>query len=131
MDREIVPKYLDYLEKAELLMILTTKANGDAILRKRDKLYLHNPNIAYVLGDTDADKGNLRECTFLCWTKEKFDVLGSDISDFEIDGMTFEIGGKTKGRHQLKKASRGFVVKDNIEYAIGDVVPLWMFGFLY
>ena len=131
MDREIVPKYLDYLEKAELLMILTTKANGDAILRKRDKHYLHNPNIAYVLGDTDADKGNLRECTFLCWTKEKFDVLGSDISDFEIDGMTFEIGGKTKGRHQLKKASRGFVVKDNIEYAIGDVVPLWMFGFLY
>ena len=42
-------------------MILTTKANGDAILKK-DKLYLHNPNIAYVLGDTDADKGNLREC---------------------------------------------------------------------
>ena len=131
MDREIVPKYLDYLEKAELLMILSAKANGDSILRKMDKLYLHNPNIAYVLGDTDADKGNLRECTFLCWTKEKFDVLGSDISDFEIDGMTFEIGGKTKGRHQLKKASRGFVVKDNIEYAIGDVVPLWMFGFLY
>ena len=131
MDREIVPKYLDYLEKAELLMILSAKANGDAILRKMDKLYLHNPNIAYVLGETDADRGNLRECMFLCWTKEKFEVLGSDISDFEINGLTFEVGGKTKGRHQLKKASQGYVVKDNIEYAVGNEIPLWMFGFLY
>lgn len=131
MDREIIPKYLDYLEKAELLRVLTTKANGDAILRKGEKLYLHNPNMAYVLGEADADKGNLRECTFLCWTKEKYDVLGSDISDFEIDGMTFEVGGRTKGKHQLKKAEKGFVVKDNIEYAVGNEIPLWMFGFLY
>ena len=131
MDRETVPKYLDYLEKAELLSVLTTKANGDAILRKMDKLYLHNPNIAYALGEADADKGNLRECTFLCWTKEKFEVLGSKISDFEIDGITFEIGGKTKGKQQLKNAGRGYVVKDNIEYAVGNKIPLWMFGFLY
>lgn len=131
MDREIVPKYLDYLEKAELLMILTTKANGDAILRKMDKLYLHNPNIAYVLGEADADRGNLRESIFLCWTKEKFEVLGSTISDFEIDGLTFEVGGKTKGKHQLKNASKGYVVKDNIEYVVGNEIPLWMFGFLY
>lgn len=131
MDREIVPKYLDYLEKAELLMILSIKTNGDAILRKMDKLYLHNPNIAYVLGENDADKGCLRESIFLCWTKEKFDVLGSEISDFEIDGITFEVGGKTKGKHQLKRAAKGFVVKDNIEYAVGNEIPLWMFGFLY
>ena len=131
MDREIIPKYLDYLEKAELLRVLTTKANGDAILRKTEKLYLHNPNMAYVLGETDTDKGNLRECTFLCWTKEKYNVLGSDISDFEIEGLTFEVGGRTKGKHQLKKAEKGFVVKDNIEYAVGNEIPLWMFGFLY
>ena len=131
MDREIIPKYLDYLEKAELLRVLNTKANGDAILRKTEKLYLHNPNMAYILGETDADKGNLRECTFLCWTQEKYHVLGSDISDFEIDGLTFEVGGRTKGKYQLKKAEKGFVVKDNIEYAVGNEIPLWMFGFLY
>lgn len=131
MDREIIPKYLDYLEKAELLRVLTTKANGDAFLRKTEKLYLHNPNMAYVLGETDADKGNMRECTFLCWTKEKYHVLGSDISDFEIEGLTFEVEGRTKGKHQLKKAEKGFVVKDNIEYAVGNEIPLWMFGFLY
>ena len=131
MDREMIPKYLDYLEKAELLRVLATKANGDAVLRKAEKIYLHNPNMAYVLGETHADKGNLRECIFLCWTKAKYDVVASDISDFEIDGITFEVGGRTKGRHQLKKAEKGFVVKDNIEYAVGNEIPLWMFGFLY
>ena len=131
LDREIMPKYLEYLEKAELLSVLRVKANGDAILRKADKLYLHNPNISYVLGETDAEKGNLRESIFLCWTKEKFEVLGSEFSDFEIEGKTFEIGGKTKGKHQLRQADEGYIVKDNIEYAVGNEIPLWMFGFLY
>lgn len=94
-------------------------------------LNLHNPNIAYVLGDADVNKGNLRESVFLCWTKEKFEVLGSEFSDFEIEDYTFEIGGKTKGKHQLGGANKGYGVKDNIEYAVGKDIPLWMFGFLY
>ena len=40
LDREDLPKYLEYLEKAELVSVLRMKANGDAILRKMDKLYL-------------------------------------------------------------------------------------------
>lgn len=131
MDRELVPKYLEYLEKAELLSVAQTKANGDAILRKPDKLYLHNPNIAYVLGEEATDKRNLRESIFLCWNKEIHEVTVASDSDFEIDGKIFEIGGRTKGKHQLKNAEKGFVVKDNIEYAIGNEIPLWMFGFLY
>ena len=39
LDREDLPKYLEYLEKAELVSVLRMKANGDAILRKMDKLY--------------------------------------------------------------------------------------------
>ena len=48
LDRDELPKYLEYLEKAELVSVLRMKANGDAILRKMDKLYLHNPNMAAV-----------------------------------------------------------------------------------
>lgn len=131
IDRELVPKYLEYLEKAELVSVLRIKAKGDAILRKADKLYLHNPNISYVLGERNPETGNSRESIFLCWTKEKYEVTGSDVSDFEIEDKTFEIGGKTKGKHQLKNVKEGYVVKDNIEYCIGKDIPLWMFGFLY
>lgn len=67
LDRDELPKYLEYLEKAELVSVLRMKANGDAILRKMDKLYLHNPN------------------------------MESPVSDFEINGKTFEVGGRKKG----------------------------------
>lgn len=58
-------------------------------------------------------------------------VTASAASDFEIEGATFEIGGKNKGADQLKGAKRGYVVKDDIEFGHGNVVPLWAFGLMY
>lgn len=131
IDRDDLPKYLEYLEKAELVSILHMKANGDAILRKMDKLFLNNPNAAYVLSGEKPVKGNSRETIFYCWTKQKFDVFESPISDFEIDGKTFEVGGQNKGKKQIESASEEYIVKDDIEYAFDIQIPLWMFGFLY
>lgn len=65
LDREDLPKYLEYLEKAELVSVLRMKANGDAILRKMDKLYLHNPNMSYVLSGEKPNDGNSRETIYL------------------------------------------------------------------
>ena len=131
LDREDLPKYLEYLEKAELVSVLRIKANGDAILRKMDKLYLHNPNMSYVLSGEKPNDGNSRETIFLCWTKHLYDTLESPVSDFEIAGKTFEVGGRKKGKKQIQDATEGYVVKDNIEYVFDNQVPLWMFGFLY
>lgn len=131
LDREDLPKYLEYIEKAELVSVLRMKTNGDAILRKMDKLYLHNPNMSYVLSGEKPNDGNSRETIFLCWTKHLYDTLESPISDFEIDGKTFEVGGRKKGKKQIQDATEGYVVKDNIEYVFDNQVPLWMFGFLY
>lgn len=131
LDREDLPKYLEHLEKAELVSVLRMKANGDAILRKMDKLYLHNPNMSYVLSGEKPNDGNSRETIFLCWTKHLYDTLESPISDFEIAGKTFEVGGRKKGKKQIQDATEGYIVKDNIEYVFDNQVPLWMFGFLY
>jgi len=131
LDRDELPKYLEYLEKAELVSVLRMKANGDAILRKMDKLYLHNPNMAYVLSGEKPSTGNARETIFFCWTKQKYETLESPISDFEIEGKTFEVGGRKKGKKQISEAIDGYVVKDDIEYAFDNQIPLWMFGFLY
>ena len=57
--------------------------------------------------------------------------FSDNISDFEIDGITFEVGGRNKTGRQIKSAERGFVVKDDVEYAVGNTIPIWMFGFLY
>ena len=57
--------------------------------------------------------------------------MESPVSDFEIDGKTFEVGGRKKGKKQIEDVSDGYVVKDNTEYVFDNHVPLWMFGFLY
>ena len=58
-------------------------------------------------------------------------MTSSDISDFQIDGRTFEIGGKSKGMKQIKEANEGYIVKDQIEYSSGNILPLWWFGLNY
>ena len=41
------------------------------------------------------------------------------------------MGGKKKGKKQLSEADEGYVIKDDVEYGFGNIVPLWAFGFLY
>lgn len=131
LNRDELPRYLEYLEKAELVSVLRMKANGDAVQRKMDKLYLDNPNMAYVLSGEKPDTGNACETVFYCWTRQGYGPLESPISDFEIDGRTFEVGGRKKGKKQISEAKEGYIVKDGIEYVYDNQIPLWMFGFLY
>ena len=131
LSRDELPRYLEYLEKAELVSVLRMKANGDAVLRKMDKIYLHNSNMSYVLSGENPETGNARETIFYCWTRQKYDTVESPVSDFEIDGKTFEVGGRSKGKEQISNLKDAYVVKDSIEYVFDNQVPLWMFGFLY
>ena len=129
--RALIPDYIAYLEKARLLSALREKSTGNALMRKVEKLYLDNPNVAYAVCEEQPDRGTLRETVFLAWVKDLYPVTSSPISDFEIDGRTFEVGGAGKRRRQLRDAAEGYVVKDDIEYASGNTLPLWMFGFAY
>lgn len=129
--RNSLPDYVAYLEKARLLSALREKATGNGILRKINKIYLDNPNMAYALSATEPDVGNMRETIFIAWMKDLYPLFASAISDFEIDNRTFEVGGKKKGKKQLAEASEGYIVKDDIEYAYQNIIPLWMFGFVY
>ena len=58
-------------------------------------------------------------------------VYNSPISDFLIDGRTFEIGGKKKGQKQITEAEERYIVKDDIETGFGNIIPLWTFGMNY
>lgn len=81
--------------------------------------------------DGIIDSGNMRETNFLAWTSQVQKVTSSKISDFEIDGITFEVGGNNKKGKQIKVAEVGYLVKDDMEFAAGHSIPIWMFGFIY
>ena len=129
--RNQLPDYISYIESSGIFNSLKEKGSSDAILHKIEKLYLNNSNIAYAISGLNPDKGNIRETMFLTWMRENHNVTSSKISDFEIDGVTFEVGGKNKTGRQVKEADVAFLVKDDIEYAFGNSIPIWMFGFVY
>ena len=131
ISRNTLPDYLLYLEKAGLINLLREKANGIKVLEKIGKIYLSNTDIAYILSDTPPDIGNIRETVFFTWMRVGHFITSSPISDFEIDGLTFEVGGRNKKKAQIKNAVEGYIVKDDMEYAYQNKIPLWMFGFIY
>lgn len=131
LNRNSLPEYFDYLEKAGLINLLREKVSGIKILEKVEKVYLNNPNIAYALSETTPDIGNIRETIFFSLMRVKHMVASSTASDFEIDNYTFEVGGKNKKHKQIKDIPNSYIVKDDIEYAHLNTIPLWMFGFVY
>jgi uncharacterized protein len=131
VDRKNMPDYLDLMAKAGLIAALREATTGIRKLGKVEKLYLDNTNLSYALSSDLPDKGNLRETFFLNQMRVNNTVTNSPISDFLIDGRTFEIGGRKKGQKQIADATDGYIVKDDIETGFGNIVPLWAFGFNY
>lgn len=131
VSRNSVADYLLYIEEAGLIAQLRNKTGGIKGLGKVDKIYLDNTNLIYTLGGQNADIGNIRETFFLNQTRVNYETIASKVSDFVIDSHTFEVGGRKKGKKQLDGVSDSYIVKDDIDFASGNIIPLWHFGFLY
>lgn len=131
ISRNDMPSYLIYMEKAGMIAQLRDATGGLRGLGKVEKLYLDNTNLIYTLSPDKADIGNVRETFFMNQTRVANEVISSPISDFEIDGRTFEIGGRKKGQKQIQDAAEGYIVKDDLENGYANTIPLWAFGLNY
>lgn len=131
ISRNDIPNYLVYMERAGMITQLRNSTGGIRGLGKVEKLYLDNTNLIYALSPEYADIGNVRETFFMNQMRVMNDVTSSSISDFEINGKTFEIGGRKKGQKQIENAEEGYIVKDDIESGYANVIPLWAFGLNY
>jgi predicted AAA+ superfamily ATPase len=129
--RDVLVKYLELLNKAGIIKFLTTEGIGHTLLRKPDKIYFSNSNLAYVFQD-DPNKGTLRETFFLNQVSAGHSVLYPKAGDFMVNGKyTFEVGGKTKSSEQIKSVANAYLALDDMEYGYKNKIPLWLFGFLY
>ena len=131
ISRNDIASHLFYMERAGMITQLRDTTGGIRGLGKVEKLYLDNTNLIYALSPEHADIGNVRETFFMNQMRVMNDVTSSSISDFEIDGKTFEIGGRKKGQKQIENAEEGYIVKDDIESGYANVIPLWTFGLNY
>lgn len=131
INRNYIQDYLMYMERAGMIAQLRDAVGGIRGLGKTEKVYLDNTNLIYVLAPKRADIGNVRETFFMNQMRVVGDVMCSPVSDFLVDGMTFEIGGRKKGQKQISDVKNGYVVKDDIEAGYANVLPLWAFVLLY
>ncbi len=131
VSRNDIPAYLLYMEKAGMIGQLRDETGGMRGLGKIEKVYLDNTNIIYALSGDNANIGNVRETFFYNQTRLNLDVTSSKVSDFTIGKYTFEVGGAKKSHKQVQGVANAYVVRDDMEYANGDVLPLWSFGLLY
>lgn len=131
VSRNVLPDYFLFMEQAGMIGQLRDDTGGIRGLGKVEKVYLDNPNLAYLLGADKTEVGNVRETFFYNQMRVTTGVISSRVSDFEIEGTTFEVGGKKKGKKQISAIAQGFVVKDDIEFGSGNVIPLWAFGLTY
>lgn len=131
ISRNSVQDYLSLLERAQLIGQLRDDTGGIRGLGKVEKVYIDNPSLMRVLSGGKTDVGNMRETFFYNQMRVKNDVISSRQSDFKIEKYTFEVGGRKKGKKQIEDIPDFFIVKDDIEFAQGNVIPLWAFGLNY
>lgn len=124
--------YLQHLERAKLIKLLYADETSIKKMQKPDKILIENTNLQYSLSTRNINQGTMREIFFCNQVGYNHLIEYSKEGDFLVDGTyTFEIGGKSKDGKQIANKTNAYIAADNIEYAYGNKLPLWLFGFLY
>ena len=133
ISRDVLLKMVDLLVRADLLLVIHQQSTPTGYFTKPDKIYLHNASLAWALSQTnEPDVGNIRETFFINQLDGIHQLSLPASADFFVDNKYLvEIGGPNKTRKQLQQAENAFVLSDQIETGYSNLVPLWLFGFLY
>jgi uncharacterized protein len=125
--RATILNYLRYLKNARLINLLFTNGtNGQ--LQKPDLVYLHNTNLLHIIAPDNINNRNLRTTFFYNQVGYQHKITSSHLLDFKVsDKYEFSIGGK----YTQAEGENCFAAADMIEVGEGNVIPLWLFGFLY
>jgi len=131
--RNIVNNYLQYLEQARLLTLMYPGGISTAILSKPEKVFLDNSNLMYAIAEEGVNRGSLRETFVLSQLKPVASSIDlSSSGDFLLnEKYTLEVGGKNKTNAQIRNQKNAFRVLDDVSAPYDNVIPIWMFGFLY
>lgn len=132
VSRNMLVQSIKILERAGLVNELYKDNTGIGVLTKPEKLYLNNTNLMYALAKQNINIGNVRETFFLNQFKGLHDINRSEKSDFIVNKTyTFEIGGKNKTKKQIRGLENAYIAKDQIEIGFNNIIPVWLFGFMY
>lgn len=132
LNRNTIITYLAHLHRARLLNLLYSDSLNLKRMQKPDKIYMENCNLLHALSLTNVEVGTERETFMVNQLSYLHAVEYAKQGDFLIDRKyTIEVGGASKDGKQIANTENAFIAADDIEYALGNKIPLWLFGFLY
>jgi len=128
VSRATIMNYIKYLKDARLLNMLYS--DGDEYPKKPSLVYVHNTNLMYTINSGHVDKLAEQKTFFYnaLHAGHKVNVCKYHL-DFCIDHQ-FHFKCETKPENG-KHYSKVIYAADNIETGNKNVIPLWLFGFLY
>lgn len=132
ISRATVTNYLEYLKDARLINMLYRE--GEEYPKKPDMVYMHNTNLMFALKPRSIEEQALRETFFYNqlhhsdYKLKKGNKNGVFIVKGNDEGYTFKIEG-TKAKS--KKKTETFYAVEMMEVGEDNIIPLWLFGFLY
>ena len=126
--RATIMNYIKYLKDARLLNTLYTE--GDEYPKKPNQVYVHNTNLMYAVSPENVDQLAERKTFFYnaLHARHKVNMCKFNL-DFCIDQQYhFKCSNKPETG---KSYSKVIYAADEIEVGSKNVIPLWLFGFLY
>lgn len=132
MNRKSLLSAIKLLRRADLILEFYKPTKGIGAFTKPEKIFLHNSNLIHSLGKNITEIGAIRETFFANQVGSLHEIHLAERGDFLVDRkITFEIGGKGKTKKQIQDVSNAYVVRDDMEIGAMNIIPLWLFGFMY
>lgn len=124
--RATVMNYMVYLKHARLIHLLYQV--GDSGSKKPAHIFMQNPNLMYLCNYGGVEREALYKTFFFNQLGYSNIVERAPLGDFCVNGgPCFAVGDDSKA----KADGRTFRAREMIEVGSGNVIPLWLFGFLY
>jgi predicted AAA+ superfamily ATPase len=132
LHRNSILSYFHYLQEARLIDQLYPQGTSIATLQKSEKIYIDNTNLLFALSEKSPNPGSVRETFVNNQLRVKHRLTIPVKGDFAVDdAIVFEVGGKSKTQKQIQHLASAYIIKDGLDYPIGNAIPIWMLGFLY
>lgn len=128
ISRATIMHYIKYLSEARLLNLLYNE--GESFPKKPAMVYMQNTNLMHAISPGNVNVQAQRETFFYNSLYKDHQVYkGKKEAQFLIDGkMPFVINDTT---YRQKIKPENYYATDKIEVGQNNVIPLWLFGFLY
>ena len=126
--RATVMNYIKYLADARLINLIYPK--GEEFPKKPSKLMMHNSNLMYAIYPIKVEEQNMLETFFLnSLYKDHKLYKGDKGTSFLVDDdLHFRICNE---HSKFKNSPKVYYALHNLRSGHENLLPLWLFGFLY